>query len=172
MVASNLSEIPEPDARDRIHKLMTELVSVSPIGIPYASELIAAIIKPSHENRMREWLQTLAEALIKLQDERDNFRIEALSRNDSFVTAVLQLTAIAISNHETERLETLRNAALNSALPVAPDSIRQRMFIQWLQELTPWHWKILRLFGTAEIPYLDIESEKWMINAHLGTGIK
>ncbi len=157
------SKMPEPDSRDRIHKFLTTLVS----PIPYASEIIAEIIKTPLEKRNKEWFQSIADGLIALEKKVDEFKIENLSANETFVTALLDLTPIAIHNHQKEKLKTLRNAVLNSALPQAPDDTHQKIFNQWLDELTETHVRILVLFDTEIMPDIDIDNEGWLINLNL-----
>jgi hypothetical protein len=59
---------------------------------------------------------------------------------------VQQATQIAMRSHQEEKLEALRNAVRNSALAGAPSDDLQLMFIRFIDELTSWHLRILRLF--------------------------
>lgn len=160
-------EIPKPDARDKLHKLVTSVVS----PIPYASEIISAIVKPPLESRVNEFWQMVLDSLLKLQEQYEDFDIDNLPHNDKFVTAMLQITRIAVENHQQEKRETLRNAVLNSALPTAPDDDRQQIFLRLLDELTVVHVKILQLFqievnAIAQLS-LNLDSDSWRRNSQL-----
>ena len=63
-----------------------------------------------------------------------------------FITTILQASQAAIRNHQEEKLEALRNAVLNSALPGAPAEDLQFMFVRYIDELTPWHLSVLKFF--------------------------
>jgi hypothetical protein len=45
---------------------------------------------------------------------------ERLATNEAFVTVTMQASQGAIRNHQQAKLEALRNAVLNSALPNPP----------------------------------------------------
>jgi hypothetical protein len=160
--------VPEPDSKDKIYNLITGTLSLVTLD---ASGLYAMIMKPPIDKRLHKFLQGLANRLMELQQKVEGFSVDNLSENEKFISGIVQLTQIAISTHEAEKLEALRNAALNSALPQAPDDIRQKMFIQWLNELTPWHWKILPLFEHPSLASiaLNLGEKDWIINNGLST---
>jgi hypothetical protein len=84
-------------------------------------------------------LQKLAE------DKRISF--DELPDRPEFVDCVLQATQAAIRSHQTTKREALRNAVLNAALPGAPDSSTQLMFINFVDHFTEWHIRVLDLFS-------------------------
>jgi hypothetical protein len=45
-----------------------------------------------------------------------------------------------------EKIDALRNAVLNSCLPGAPEDDIQMIFLNYIDELTPWHLRIMNLF--------------------------
>ena len=56
----------------------------------------------------------------------------------------------AIRNHQKEKMEALRNAVLNAALPNAPDDDLQLMFLDFVDTFTTWHLRILRFYNDPE----------------------
>ena len=60
---------------------------------------------------------------------------------------------IAIRNHKKEKIEALRNALFNCVKPNAPDEDKKMIFLRLIDDLTPWH---LRLLGLLNGP------ERWM----------
>ena len=161
---SSTHEIPEPDPRDKLHKLITTIVS----PIPYASELISEIVKPPFEKRINEWRQAVDDGLRKLEQQTEDFKIEELADNETFVTAVLQITPIAISTHVKEKHEYLPNAILNSALPTVPADDMQQIFVQLLGQFTVAHIKTLKVFRRSDIPALNLNNSEWKINISRG----
>jgi hypothetical protein len=57
---------------------------------------------------------------------------------------------VAIRNHHKEKLKALRNAVLNSISPNLPEEDLQLMFLNWVDELTTWHLRILQFFDSPE----------------------
>ncbi len=93
-------------------------------------------------------MDMIVEGLIELQEKVEGFKMEDLSENEAFVTMVLQATQVAVRNHQEEKLEALRNAVLNSALPNAPDDDIQLIFLNLVDGLTTWHLRVLALFNS------------------------
>jgi hypothetical protein len=58
----------------------------------------------------------------------------------------MQANQSAFRNHKKEKIDALRNAVLNSCLPGAPEDDIQMIFLNYIDELTPWHLRIMNLF--------------------------
>ncbi len=136
--------LPESTMDDHAHTAIKAVLSAVPIVGGPAAELFAAIIAPSLALRRDEWLRDLAERLLRLEETVEGFKIESLTGNDPFVTAVLHATQIAVRNHNDEKREALRNAVLNVAAGRAPEEDYQAMFLNFIDTFTPWHIRILR----------------------------
>lgn len=59
----------------------------------------------------------------------------------------MQASQIAIRNHQQVKLEALRNAILNTALPNPPQEDEQMIFLRLIDQLTPWHLRVLSLLN-------------------------
>ena len=116
---------------------------------------------------MKNYLQQLADDLVSLHNRLDDFDIESLVDNDTFVTTVMELTQIAVRTSQQEKIASLRNAALNSALPSTPDDTRIKIFCRWVDQFTPTHIKILKVFMSPEIPSIDLQDNSWKENINL-----
>ena len=139
-------ERPEPEKRDKVHTLTKAgIASIPGIG-GAAAELFSMVIAPPLEKRRNQWLDDIAERLKSLEGVVEGFRVEDLSQNETFITVVMHATQAAIRNHQQEKLEALRNAVLNAAMPEASEDDRQLMFINFIDELTPWHLRVLHFF--------------------------
>ena len=123
---------PKAGAGDVAHTVVKAGLSAIPfIGGP-AAEIFSAIIVPPLSKRRNEWIESIAKGLKTLEEKIDNFNIEALSQNEMFITTVMHASQAAIRNHQKEKLEALRNAVLNAALPNAPEEDIQLMFLNYI----------------------------------------
>lgn len=124
---------------------------------------MSAIIVPPLSKRRDEWIESIAKGLKALEEKVDDFNIEARSQNEMFITTVMHAIQVAIRNHQKEKLEALRNAVLNAALPNAPEEDILLMFINFIDIFTSWHLRILKFIDKpqeAGTPY-----QKFSINS-------
>jgi hypothetical protein len=91
-------------------------------------------------------MEEIGRRLKELEEKIQGFSFEKLSENEVFVTTAMYATTIAIRNHQDEKIEALRNAVLNAALPSAPEEDLQLMFLSFVDAFTPWHLRILKFF--------------------------
>jgi hypothetical protein len=94
-------------------------------------------------------MRELAEGVKTLQ-EQGRVTAAALKSSEQFITASLQATQIALRSGPGVKRQALRNAVLNSALPNPPEESEQQYFLRLIDELTPWHLRILGLFADPE----------------------
>jgi hypothetical protein len=99
------------------------------------------------EKRKEAWLNQLADVINEVQKRVSEITPERLAENDAFVTVVMQASQVAIRNHQQEKLEALRNAVLNAALPNPPHEDEQMIFLRLIDQLTPWHLRILSVLN-------------------------
>jgi hypothetical protein len=84
-----------------------------------AAELLGLVVTPALARRLRAWQEQVGEGLRAL--ERDlGVVIEHLGSNDAFIDVALQATQAALRTSQREKLEALRDAVMNSALPEPP----------------------------------------------------
>jgi hypothetical protein len=138
---------------DAAHEISKAVLSVVPVaGGPFVA-LFENIFTAPLNKRKQEWFEELASVVTEIQNKLIDMTPEKLSQNEMFITAALQASQIAIRNHKKEKIEALRNALFNSVQPMAPDEDKQLIFLRLIDELTPWH---LRLLGLLNNPL------KWM----------
>jgi hypothetical protein len=108
---------------------------------------VALTVALNHKlNKRRErWFTELAQVVEELQDRFDGFDPESLAENEAFVDAVVTATRIVDRTSQREKIEVLRNAVLNSALPAAPDQDIQQLYFALIDDLTPTHMRLLNL---------------------------
>ena len=140
----DVDPVVEP-ATDKLHRVARAAISSIP-GIGGAAlELFSTLIEPPLERRKREWMVQVTEALNDLQANR-GIRIEDLQSNEQFFTCLVQASQVALRNHQSEKLEALKNAVCNAALPTAPNDALQQMFLNFIDVCTVWHIRFLNLF--------------------------
>lgn len=100
------------------------------------------------ERRKEAWLQQLAGVVKEVEDRVTELTPEKLSENEAFVTVAMQASQIAMRNHQQAKLEALRNAVLNAALPNPPQEDEQMIFLRLIDQLTPWHLRVLSLLDS------------------------
>jgi len=134
---------PKKTGGDFAHGSAKAGLSLIPLVGGSAAELFNLVLAPPLERRRNEWMNSVAERLNDLEAKLDVFDPADLGNNESFVTATLHATRIALQTHHEEKLEALRNAVLNAALPNAPDDELQAVFLSHVEAFTPWHLRIL-----------------------------
>ena len=72
------------------------------------------------ERRKEAWLQRLADAVKEVEARVTELTPEKLAKNEAFVTVAMHASQIALRNHQEAKIEALRNAVLNAALPNSP----------------------------------------------------
>ena len=95
------------------------------------------------ERRKEAWLQQLADVVKEVEGRVAELTPEKLAENEAFVTVAMQASQIALRNHQQTKLEALRNAVLNAALPNPPQEDEQMIFLRLIDQLTPWHLSVL-----------------------------
>ena len=129
-----------------MHAAIKAALGVIPYAGAAAAELFTLVIAPPLIKRRDEWIESIAQGLRSLETQIEGFRIENLSKDDAFVTAVMRATQSAICTHQKEKLNALRNAVLNVALHREPDEDVQLLFLSFADALTQWHLRILKYF--------------------------
>jgi len=143
-------EMPRKNVGDVAHALVKAGISAIPIAGAPAAEIFALIVTPPYERRRNEWIQSVGNGLKELAGKIEGFKIEELSQNETFITTVTHASQAAIRNHQKEKLDALRNAVLNAALPNPPQEDLQLMFLSFIDSFTPWHLAILKFFDNPK----------------------
>jgi hypothetical protein len=135
--------LPDKCVGDHLHLTARVVLAAIPVVGGPALELFNSVIAPPVERRRNVWLNQLAERLHMLEQEK-RLRIEDLTNNQEFISAVLQATTAAVRNHQPEKLEALRNAVLNSALGQSPEVEKLEIFLAFVDQFTALHLRVLQ----------------------------
>ena len=140
-------EAPKQTKGDVAHALTKAGLSAIPVVGGPAVEIFQLIVQPPLERRRTEWMESVGARLKAL--EQRGIDVEALQKNDQFITAVMQASTAALRTHREAKLEALRNAILNIAAGQAPDETIQHLLLSFIDEFSEMH---LRLLAFARQP--------------------
>lgn len=113
------------------------------------SELINKSISLHVNARTSKWQESVVSCLEEIYQKFEGLPA-GLTENETFITALLHGAIAATRTHQEEKLEALRNAVVNSALPNAPSDDLQLMFLNYVDIFTPWHLRMLKFFDNPE----------------------
>jgi hypothetical protein len=137
---------PEKDKADVTHTIARVGISSIPYVGGVAAEFFTTLFAAPIEKRRQKWMERVAKGLQELEKVKD-LNIDNLKNNENFVTITMQATQIAMRNHQTEKLEALRNAVLNTSLKIAIDEDLQLMFLSFIDTFTVSHLKLMDLLN-------------------------
>jgi hypothetical protein len=119
-------------------------------AIPFVGTAIAeaynTIFVVPMEKRRWTFVEALYEDLVRLREKVDGISDRDLSENLRFGSAMATGILVATRTHQREKLNALRNAILNSALPTSPDEDLVTVFLNIIDTFTPWHLRVLAFF--------------------------
>ncbi|HYK36171.1 hypothetical protein [Alloacidobacterium sp.] len=148
LFATRSERYPQPSDTDKARDALEKIVQQIPVLGPATVHVIAQFLVPGVERRREEWFKELADDFDCLKEKVNGF-IENLAQNEAFVTATIQATRIAIGTHQADKRRLLRNALLNIATSTAFSEDMQHIYLQWIEEFTSSHVKILHFLWTA-----------------------
>ena len=131
---------------DYLHTIVKSGLSSVPIVGSALGEFFSMIVSQPVSKRRDDWLIRIKNELENLSEKVNDFDINKLCNNEMFITVLMNASQTAIRNHHEVKLEALKNVVLNSAINVNIDDSVQLMYINYIDELTPWHLKILEFF--------------------------
>lgn len=147
----------DKSAGDAAYEIGRALAAAVPsVGGPL-QVLFENVFRAPLDKRKEAWLLELVGVIEELRATVDGFRPEMLAENEVFISVALQASQTALRNHQREKLDALRNAVLNSALPSLLSEDEQMIFLRLVDQLTPWH---LRLLAFLDDPDQWIRTEK------------
>ena len=144
MEQDQVSGRPRRNVDDAAQALVRGAVGAIPLVGAGVGELFNWMVTPSLEKRRDDWIESLERRIRNL--ETRGVDLQALREDEVFLTTVMEASRAALITHEDEKLEALRNAVVNAAMPGAPDATMQSLFLNAVRDLAPWHLRILKWF--------------------------
>jgi hypothetical protein len=142
--------LPKAGAGDIAHLITRAALSMVPVIGGAAAEVFGATVAPPIAKRRDELIEAMVTKLKELEARIDGLSVEKLVSNQSFMITIVQATTMVIQKGQNEKIEALKNAVLNAALPQAPEESLQLMFLDYIDTFTTWHMKILKFFDNPE----------------------
>ena len=115
-------------------------------------------LKSIPNRRMYGYTLSIAQLSEEIEKYQHNF-IEHLPKNEKSISAYTAGLLIATRNHQKEKLDALRNAVVNTALPSDIDEDLQLSFINYIDRLTPSHIVALHVYSDFWNKHND--ADKW-----------
>ena len=146
-----LELLEEGNSEDKNYNAKKALVSIFPYIGPLLVPFVENYAQEPYRQRLHDFLKELAKKLSILEQQIDAL----IFNNPAFQTSLIKAIPIAVREHQQEKLEALRNAVLNSAIPNSFKDDIQAMFLRWIDEFTVSHIRLLRM-----LHYIDNYNEK------------
>lgn len=141
---------PASSRSDVVHAVARAGLSAIPVVGGAAVELFQHIVQPPLERRRKDWMEAVGEKLVEL--EQRGVDIDALQRNERFISTVMHASQLALRTHQKEKLAALRNVIANAARGQSPEEALEHMFLDFIDSLSDLHVRILRLFQAPRPP--------------------
>lgn len=132
---------------DVAREISKAIISAVPAAGGPLQVLLENVFASPIEKRKQAWLEQLAEVVSEIQERIEDLTPEKLAANEAFITVAMQASQVAIRNHQQAKIDALRNAVLNSVLPNSPQEDEQMIFLRLIDQLTPWHLRVLALLN-------------------------
>lgn len=123
-------EVPEKEPVDYVVSAVKATISALPKwwAAP-AAEVVGLILGSPIERRRNEFLEDIAWLVRETAVQVDDLQPEKLAQNEVLVSAMMQAARIAMSTHQREKREYLRNVLLNIAMGKSTDELKQQIFL-------------------------------------------
>ena len=131
---------------DRLMDVIEVAGTLHPFAAP-AAVLISKFFGRPVERRRIEFLERLVERL-KIAEERIGSLADLADRPE-FVSALMKAIDVADRTHESEKLESLRNAVVNVAARAVAIETKAQSFLCCIDDFTVAHIIALRVFSSA-----------------------
>lgn len=130
---------------EKLHRVARASIGAIPVVGSIAAELFNSIFEAPLSKRKTEIIEQIGTAINDLM-EQGLVTEESLQNNPAFISTVAEACSISLRNHQQEKLEALRNAAVNSALPGCPSDDYRQTFLNFVDVCTVTHIRLLKLF--------------------------
>lgn len=162
-----MNTISDPPERSTDKATAATIIEAGLSAVPVAggplAVMWAALVGAAYEKRREQWQREMTEAVQDLFDQVDELTPKSLAANPDFLDALVDATMTATATGQREKLDALRNAVLNTALPGELDSDSQAMFLRYVRDFTPSHLRLLKLlddppawFAAHGIPWPNV----------------
>jgi hypothetical protein len=169
MAEDDITKKPEKSPGDIVLDVTKTALAPVPFVGAMAVQFLNSIVMPPIQRRYADWITSIAERLVALEEKVEGFRRADLEGDEGFGDSFARASQAVISSHQKEKLEAIRNAVLNSALPGRPDDDMRAMFLTRIDALTPNHIRLLALLDNPMKWFAQhgIEPPHWEITGSI-----
>lgn len=130
---------------EKLHRVGRAAIGAIPVAGSPLLEIFNSLLEAPLSKRRTETMIKIGAALNELIG-RGVVTEVGLQENEAFVSTVAEVCNISLRNHQAEKLEALRNAVINSALPTCPSDDCRQIFLNFVDVCTVSHIRLLKLF--------------------------
>lgn len=164
---------PGPPTQGRTAAIITTLAEAAISAVPIVGAPVATLLTAGAggvvNRRLTDWFAELARTVEQLGARVDELQPERLANSDVFADAVMTAARTVEKTSQQEKLDALRNAVLNSVMPGAPDADVRASFFAIIDDFTPSHLRMLRLYDDPR-RWLDSHRDDMFV-AHLASSM-
>ncbi len=150
-------EPPKREPRDVAYAIARAGISSIPIAGAAATELLQLLLSPPLEKRRDEWMKTMGQALLDLENNR-GIKLEDLQTNEAFISVVMHASQAAVRNHQQKKIQALHNAVINSAIATDIETDLHLQLIRYIDDLSPSHLVLLQFLSDHEEQFASTSS--------------
>lgn len=134
---------------EKAHRGARMAISMIPVAGGPLVEVFNSIVESPLTKRRWDTVREIGEVINDLLDQKIVTE-ENLQQNEAFISTVAEVCSISLRNHQKEKLEALKNAVRNSALPSCPSDDYRQLFLNFVDVCTVTHIKLLQLFDNPQ----------------------
>jgi hypothetical protein len=176
--SGGMTQVNQPPEKGRKREIAEAVGEALIASVPVAGGALAVayvkVLGAAFEKRQQGWARYVTAELADLSEKVEGLTPESLAENDQFLDTLAHASSVAAATGQREKLDALRNAVLNAALPGSSiDADTQAIFLRHIRDLTPSHLRLLKLlsdppgwFREHGIPWPDN-----VMSGNLGTDV-
>lgn len=143
----------EPVA-EKFHRAGRIAIGAIPVVGSVCLEVFNSVLEAPLNKRRTNVMRDIGEAINHLI-EQGVVTQKGLQENEAFISTVAEVCNISLRNHQEEKLEALRNAAINAALPACPSDDYRQIFLSFVDVCTVTHIRLLKLFEAPSVWFAE-----------------
>ncbi|MGD8113224.1 hypothetical protein [Vibrio sp. TRT 17S01] len=143
-----MEELPQnKDLKDHAHSGVKAALNLIPFAGGALASVFETVFSAPIDKRKEEWLILLASTVEEICEKVEELTPETLSENETFISAYLQASNLALRTHQAEKIAALNSAVKNTVLLEDLDETLKMIFIRFIDDMTPLHFRVLHFLS-------------------------
>ena len=134
---------------DKAHRLTRAAIASMPFG-GAGVELFNSLVTPPLEKRRLRWMHEVTESINSLEKFASPESMRDLFSREDFLSTIVEASKIAISTHEQDKLDYLRDSLIHSASTNDFTYTRRFIFLRFIAELSAAHIRVLDVIARSQ----------------------